>query len=65
MAAEKNPNEKLAETIFEKLLAEGLIDERGKVIFLQKLAGGRLNESAWKVELEQALRSKTTKNQQP
>ena len=58
MTTEKNPNEKLADTIFEKLLAEGRITADGKAAFIQRLATGKLNESAWKVELEQAIRLK-------
>lgn len=61
MAADKNPNEKLADAIFEKLIAEGLISEDGKASFLQKLAQGKLNASAWKVALEQPIKSKQQK----
>jgi len=58
MTTEKNPNEKLAEAIFEKLLAEGLVTENGKTAFILKLGDGKLNESAWKAALEQAIREK-------
>lgn len=58
MTPEKNPNEKLADTIFEKLMAEGLITADDKASFIQRLATGKMNESAWKVELEEAIRNK-------
>lgn len=63
MTAEKNPNEKLAEAIFEKLLAEGLVSADGKTSFIQNLAEGKLNESAWKVALEQLIKSKQQKSE--
>lgn len=63
MAEGQNPNEKLAELIFKKLLEEGLIMEDGKSSFINNLAQGKLNESAWKVALEQPIKSPKQKNQ--
>jgi len=50
-----NPNEALAEQIFQKLLDAGLISADGQARFLKNLAQGALKESDWKVALEQVL----------
>ena len=58
MTTEKNPNEKLAELIFQKLKAEGLATDNGKTAFIQNLAQGKLKEGSWKAALEQTIRPK-------
>jgi hypothetical protein len=51
----KNPNEVLAEQIFQKLLDAGLVAEDGQTKFTNALAQGTLRDSDWKVALEQIL----------
>lgn len=58
MSTEKNPNEQLADLIFQQLKAEGLVTGDGKTSFIQNLAQGKLKESGWKAALEQTIRSK-------
>lgn len=57
MEKEKTPSEKLADTIFEKLLEKNLVSEDGKADFIRKLSQGRIRESNWKVTLEQPIKS--------
>lgn len=54
---ESNPNQILADQIFEKLKEEGLISEDGKDHFIKQLSEGKLNESSWKVALEEPIKS--------
>jgi len=60
--AETNPNKILADRIFEKLKEGGLITEDGKDQFIKNLSGGKMNESSWKVALEEPIKSEQTSN---
>jgi hypothetical protein len=59
----KNPNEVLAEQIFQKLFDEGLISNDGKSTFIRNLSQGNLGDGDWKVALEQVLNTKITTNE--
>lgn len=59
----QNPNEVLAEQIFQKLVEAGLITDDGKVAFIKNLSQGKLGDSSWRVALEQILKSKPNTNE--
>lgn len=55
-----SPGDNLAEQLFEKLLAEGLVTPYGKYVFIQQLAHGELKESHWRNALSQAIQPQTS-----
>ncbi|MCC6410923.1 MAG: hypothetical protein IT270_04650 [Saprospiraceae bacterium] len=57
-----SPGDNLAEQLFEKLLAEGLITPYGKYVFIQQLAHGELKESHWRNALSQAVHPQNPSN---
>jgi len=59
----KNPNEVLAEQIFQKLFDAGLISDDGKTTFIKDLEQGKLGDSNWRVFLEQIIKSKPKTNE--
>lgn len=59
----QNPNEVLAEQIFQKLFDAGLISDDGKTAFIKSLGQGKLGDSNWKVALEQVIKSKPNPNE--
>lgn len=61
----QNPNEILAEQIFQKLFDAGLISNDGKAAFIKNLGQGSLGDGNWRVALEQVLKSKPTSNETP
>jgi hypothetical protein len=61
----KNPNEVLAEQIFQKLLDAGLISNDGKAAFIKNLGQGKLSDGNWRVALELVVKSKTHTNETP
>jgi hypothetical protein len=56
----KNPNEVLADIIFQKLLEAGLISEDGKSDFIKNLSQGQLKDGLWRITLEQNIKSKSS-----
>lgn len=54
----KNPNEILAEQIFQKLFDAGLVSDDGKTTFIKNLGQGKLGDSLWRVALEQVIKTK-------
>ncbi len=59
----KNPNEVLAEQIFQKLFDKGLVSDEGKEAFIKNLGQGNLKDSDWKVALEHIIKSKPISNE--
>lgn len=59
----KNPNEVLAEQIFQKLFDAGLISNDTKTTFIRDLGQGKLGDSNWRVALEQIIKSKPNTNE--
>lgn len=51
----QSPGDNLAEQLYDKLLAEGLVIPYGKYVFIQQLAHGELKESHWRTALNQAI----------
>ncbi|MCA0235868.1 MAG: hypothetical protein LCH81_05760 [Bacteroidetes bacterium] len=61
----QNPNEILAQQIFQKLFDAGLITDDGKAEFIKNLGQGKLGDSSWRVALEQIIKSKPASNETP
>ncbi len=59
----QNPNEILAEQIFQKLFDAGLISNDNRTTFIRDLGQGKLRDSNWKVTLEQIIKSKFNNNE--
>ena len=59
----KNPNEVLAEQIFQKLFDAGLISDDGKTAFIKNLGQGKLADGNWRVALEHVVKSKPLPNE--
>ncbi len=59
----QSPGDNLAEQLYDKLLAEGLVTPYGKYVFIQQLAHGELKESHWRNALNQAIQPQKPSNE--